>query len=241
MNFAFSTLLFFYFIFPGFLARRAYFSGEFSNQYIKSDFTRLTFSVIFPSTLLHLIGFYILDNRKVFSNRNFKVIAEKYSSLSDDKSWVTLPQDDLIYLIGYFIVICLLGLFFGFLLKVFIRRTKLDRYLSIFRYRNKWHYIFSGEILDFPGYNGNSSNIDFTHVDVLTDTQAGTFIYSGILQDYQLGEGGGLYHISLTSCKRKEISPNSAIYKMPGHAVIIPFAEIKNFHVTYYKITQHHD
>ncbi len=120
-----------------------------------------------------------------------------------------------------------------------MRQLKWDRTIKLFRFQNEWHYLFSGEILDFPKIPGKGSDIDFTYVDALVETEEGTVIYKGVLQDYILSKDGGVDRIYLTDVKRrflKDDNEQGKEYQLPGKFFIIPFSKILNLHLTYYAV-----
>jgi len=143
----------------------------------------------------------------------------------------------------------------GFLSKWVVRKLKLDRKIKLFRFQNEWHYIFSGEILDFPKVSGEADDIDCSYVDALVRTDEGTVIYSGLLTDYILTKEGGIDRIYLSSVKRRflkddilngpesqteqkpEDPDDKRYYYLPGQFFIIPYNMVINLHITYYKFT----
>jgi hypothetical protein len=72
-------------------------------------------------------------------------------------------------------------------IKMFVRRIKLDRKVKLFRFRNYWYYVFSGEILDFPYIKGKASNISFAYIDIMVNVNNQTIIYTGLYYDHVMG------------------------------------------------------
>lgn len=246
MNVALSTLILLLFLIPGFLFRRFYYTGEFSKQYFKQNFTDLVFPTLIPSLLFHAVGLYLISHSP-FTNAyalDIGVISGLISGVANydqvNRALLNIYRySDLI--LGYFLCISLISGVTGFLVKVFVRNLKLDRKLKLFRFQNEWHYIFSGEILDFPRVPGKAEDLDFTYVDALVKNDEGTIIYSGLLTEYVLSKEGGIDRLYLTDVKRrylkndeKEKPGESKYYYMPGQFFVLPFQHVVNLHITYY-------
>lgn len=139
MNVALSTLILFLFLIPGFLFRRFYYTGEFSKQYFKQNFTDLIFPTLIPSLLFHALGIFIISNLP-FSDPltiNVAVISGLISGVANYDQVNTALQNIYTYshaILGYFFFVSLLSTLTGFLTKAFIRNLKLDRKLKIFRF-----------------------------------------------------------------------------------------------------------
>jgi hypothetical protein len=255
MNFALATLTLLIILYPGFLFRRFYFTGEFSKEYFKQSVTDLIFSSILPGFLIHVIGylFFVKGRTQI----DFITIGTLLSGTSDPDK-VTAAFKSLYQkgpsVIGYFLGVSLVGMLAGFMTKLVVRKLKLDRKVKLFRFQNEWHYIFSGEILDFPKVPGEAKDIDCSYIDALVRTDEGTVIYTGLLADYILTKDGGIDRLYLTDVKRRffkddftkdpaqepqpEQEPDSdRYYYLPGRFFILPYDKIINLHITYYKVT----
>jgi len=241
MNIALTTLVFLIFLLPGFIFRRIYYSGEFSKEYFKEHFVSLIFPTLISSSVIHLLGYYCLPN--VITQPDIKTISALLSGTTDSNVLSSALSNMLIHLpiiFWYTVIISLLAMIFGLACKWIVRRLKLDRKFKILRFQNEWHYVFSGEILDFPGVPGESDYIDFVYVDALTETKEGTIIYRGILADYVLTAANGIDRIYLKEVKRRYLNQDnqsdSAYYLMPGDFFVIPFSQVANLHLSYYRI-----
>lgn len=255
MNIALATLTLLIILYPGFLFRRFYFTEEFSKEYFKQSVTDLLFSSILPGFFIHFLGylFFIKGRTEI----DVITIGTLLSGTSDaDKvtqAFKTVYEKSFL-IIGYFAGVSLVGMIAGFLTKLVVRNFKLDRKIKLFRFQNEWHYIFSGEILDFPKVSGKADDIDCSYVDALVKTDEGTVIYSGLLTDYILSKEGGIDRIYLTSVKRRFLkddiingpeskeqkqvnAEDKRYYYLPGQFFIIPYNLVINLHITYYKFT----
>ena len=73
MNLALSTLVLLLFLIPGFLFRRFYYTGEFSKQYFKQNFSELIFPTLIPSLLIHGFGLFLINYTTLFGAYTFDI------------------------------------------------------------------------------------------------------------------------------------------------------------------------
>lgn len=243
MNIALTTLVFLLLLVPGFLFRRLYYSGEFSKEYFKENFFSLIFPTLISSGLIHLLAYTVFTPWLFVPDSH--VLATLLSGTDDSDALGMAVQNALSnyhLVLFYFLIASTIGGIFGWLLKWFVRKYKLDRKFKILRFQNEWHYIFSGEILDFPNIPGDAENIDLVFVDALVASAEGTLIYRGLLSDYVLAGNNGIDHIYLKEVKRRYLKDDESMdddkryYDMPGDFFVIPFKNIMNLHISYYSI-----
>lgn len=256
MNIALATLTLLVILYPGFLFRRFYFTEEFSKEYFKQNVTDLIFSSIVPGFLIHFFGYlFFLKGRTEIDVFTIGTLLNGTSDPVKVTQAFRAIYENGSTIISYFIGVSIVGMLAGLLSKLFVRNFKLDRKFKLFRFQNEWHYIFSGEILDFPKVPGQAEDIDFSYIDALLKTDEGTVIYSGLLAEYILTKDGGIDRIYLTEVKRRflkddvradsekaltnaeDLSPDNRYYYLPGQFFIIPYNQIINLHITYYKVT----
>jgi len=256
MNIALATLTLLVILYPGFLFRRFYFTEEFSKEYFKQSVTDLIFSSIVPGFLIHFVGYFLFLKGR--TEIDVFTIGTLLSGTSDP---VKVTQAfRAVYekgpaILSYFTGVSIVGLVAGLVAKLIVRNFKLDRKYKLFRFQNEWHYIFSGEILDFPKVPGKADEVDFSYIDALVKTDEGTVIYSGLLAEYILTKEGGIDRLYLTEVKRRFLkddiihdadsltdepplaTPDNRYYYLPGQFFIVPYSSIINLHITYYKVT----
>lgn len=248
MNIALATLFLLVILYPGFIFRRFYYTEEFSREYFKQTITDLLVAAILPSALLHIVGYFLFIRHHY--TIDVATIGTLLSGTSDGARVTAAFQSIYTHAMGivsYFIAVSFLAAVGGLITKYIVRKLKLDRKFKLFRFQNEWHYIFSGEILDFPRVPGNADDISIRYIDVLVKSDQGTIIYTGILADYVLSKDSGIDRIYLTNVKRRylkddrnyealENEPDERYYYLPGQFFIIPYSQIINLHITYYKI-----
>lgn len=243
MNLALNTIvLFIFFIIPGLVFRRFYYTGEFSQQYFKSEPFQVFSVAIIPAFIFQCLCI-LFFNCVCKWNINFETFAalitgEKQELMSAIISAGKEIDKILIYNFNLWVWAALLG--FGS--KVLVRKLKWDRKYRILRFQNNWHYILRGEIVDFPEtiQPSQADAIDFSVIDVLVETDDGTFIYSGILDDYHLNrESSGLEYLYLTYTRRKKYGGKAAKWKnIPGDYFIIPFEKVITLNISYYSMEE---
>ncbi|MDQ2752793.1 MAG: hypothetical protein M3R72_07200 [Bacteroidota bacterium] len=248
MNISLATLFLLVLLYPGFIFRRFYYTEEFSREYFKQTITDLLVAAILPSALLHIAGYFLFVRHRY--NIDIVTIGTLLSGTSDGARVTAAFQSIYVHaagIVSYFIAVSALAAIAGLIAKYIVRKLKLDRKFKLFRFQNEWHYIFSGEILDFPRVPGNADDISIRYIDALVKSDQGTIIYTGILADYVLSKDGGIDRIYLTNVKRRylkddrtnevlENETDERYYYLPGQFFIIPYTQIINLHITYYKI-----
>lgn len=239
MNIALFSVLFFIFLFPGILFRRFYFTGEFSKEYFKSSYFELLLSTFLPAIFFHLTGgflLYVLFSHE-FDYSLFIDLTEKKILKINSLQKVSLSKA-----IFYNIINCTTASLLGFYLKKIVRDNKLDRKYKLLRFKNEWHYLVTGEILDFPNVPGEASTVDFVWVDLMVETKEGTIIYTGVLSDYILSKENGLDRIYLSEVIRRylidDYNTKRKEYEMPGNFMVFSFDKILNMNLTYYQIEE---
>jgi hypothetical protein len=152
LNFAFNTVLLFLIFFSGLAFLRAYHSKEFSKNYIKKNTFDELVGGIFSGIFFQIVSvLYLTKYHEVqfdFKSLGFLLIGAKddaniSSSFLNVQSHIWKIFQYNICVIG-FAAIC------GLVCRYLVRWLKLDRKWHFFRFSNEWHYILSGEILEFP-------------------------------------------------------------------------------------------
>ena len=244
MNIALPTLVLLILLIPGFLFRRFYYSGEFSREYFKQNLTDLILPSLILSGIINTFCYsiiYILGFRSDAVPAISTLLSGTTDSIKVSKAIDTLFLNFYPGL-SYFLFTSLTGSFTGYLGKYLIRTYKLDRKYKLFRFQNEWHYLFSGEILDFPEIQGSARTTAFTFVDALVKTSEGSVIYSGYLSSYVLSSSTGIDRLYLSDTRRRYLKDDNKqeteerYYKMPGDFFVLFASEIINVHVSYYSI-----
>ena len=238
MNIAITTVILAIFLLPGILYRRFYYTEQFSKQYVKKNFFELFFSTLIPTIFLQSLWIFVV---RIFNYRiDFSVISNLLFNRKLDLVSQNINENYL-KIIFYHITLFIFSIIIGVIFKQIIRKYKFDRSFKILRYKNYWHYLFFGEIFDFPRttvfLDETTDDIDFTYVSVISDTNAGVILYDGLLVDYELNKDGELEHIIISETKRKYLSKKEVKgdYDMPGNIFIIPMKSVININLSFYR------
>ena len=124
---------------------------------------------------------------------------------------------------------------------------KFDRKFRLFRFTNDWHYLLSGEFLDFPEVPDHPEEVSFKLVNALTNVGDKQMIYIGELIHFTLSDEGGLENIVLKDAKRRLLEDDlleNRYYEIPGRYITIPYKTIININIRYFyleEITSEYD
>jgi hypothetical protein len=129
----------------------------------------------------------------------------------------------------------------GHVSRKLVRILKLDRKLRLFRFSNDWHYLLSGEFLDFPEVPDNPEEVSFKLVNALTNVGGKQMIYIGELIHFTLSDEGGLENIVLKDAKRRLLEDDlleNRYYEIPGRYITIPYKTIININIRYFYLEE---
>jgi len=248
MSIALSTLILFFLLIPGILFRRFYYTEEFSREYFRETFFAVFIATILPSLFFQFTWYFLAKPFGYFID--LYILADIVSSNPNQESFKNLENNSSQILIYNSSMFAIAG-FSGYLLKQIVRSQKWDRRFKFFRFQNSWHYILQGEFFDFPRaeinlYNDNVEDIELVFVDAVIEMAGETYLYDGILVDYNLSQDGGLETISLSNPKRRKLSDDCKItkkgkkkdnsskyYPITGHILVLKYCELKNLNFKY--------
>ena len=131
--------------------------------------------------------------------------------------------------------------FAGHVSRKIVRVLKLDRKFRLFRFSNDWHYLLSGEFLDFPEVPDNPEEVSFKLVNALTNVGGKQMIYIGELIHFTLSDEGGLENIVLKDAKRRLLEDDlleNRYYDIPGRYITIPYKTIININIRYFYLEE---
>ena len=240
MNLALGSIILFLVLLPGIIFRSSYLSSSFSRKVIDKKPIDDIFFAILPAILFHLIWIFCINtsNRSICGVRIDVDFLLKLSTNSANESYYPISNfvlEILLYNVSLIIVAFLLG----HLSRKIVRHLKWDRTTNLFRFTNKWHYIFTGEILDFPNIPDESNEVDHIHLDILSDINGQMIIYSGEYLNHSLGKDGDLENIILRYPSKKRFNnKEDEFIEIPSKFFLIPYSTIKNLNVRYFAIEE---
>lgn len=193
-------------VIPGILFRRFFYYGEFSKQFnTKDPVLHSTFYSIVPGIVLQLICFFLYSISLGFEKPFFDVfeILRDISSDGDKdagQNTVNFLNNEIATFFYYTLFVFVFSSVIGWLSSRLIRESKIDKKFKLFRYKNQWYYIFSGEVLNmkkfkdahrvsFRNNKGKHENSLITYADVLVSVSEQNDrkeLYTGFVVDYDL-------------------------------------------------------
>lgn len=236
MALAVSTLFLFIFILPGITFKRAYLSSVFSRKLKFSGLLDEVFWSLFPSIAMHFLAYGILSIAEGFFRFDFEL-----SPLLDMIFKESNYGDFFLSYLYYCTYVIGISFFAGHVSRKVVRVLKLDRRFKLFRFSNDWHYLLSGEFLDFPEVPDDPEEVSFKLVNVLTNVGAEQMIYIGELIHFTLSDDGGLENVVLKDAKRRFLKDDlleNRYYEIPGRYITIPYKTIININIRYFYLEE---
>ena len=203
------------------------------------------FWAVFPSIVMHFLSYAMLLVAKsiLYFDFDITVVLSKtlFEGNSEEYASVFLTY---LYYCTYVIAMSFCA---GHISRKIVRIFKLDRKFRLFRFSNDWHYLLSGEFLDFPEVPDSPEEVSFKLVNVLTEVGGKQMIYIGELIHFTLSDEGGLENIVLKDAKRRLLEDDlleNRYYEIPGRYITIPYKTIININIRYFyleEITSEYD
>ena len=240
MSLAVSTLFLFLFILPGITFKRAYLSSVFSRKLKFSGILDEVFWALFPSIIMHIISYLLLTGASVIFDFEFDIKRVLSIALFEQENEAVYVDIFLAYLL-YCTFVMTISFFAGHASRKIIRVSKFDRKFKLFRFTNDWHYLLSGEFLDFPEVPDNPEEVSFKLVNALTSVGSQQMIYIGELIHFTLSDEGGLENIVLKDAKRRLLQDDlleNRYYDIPGRYITIPYKTIVNINIRYFYLEE---
>lgn len=248
------VFIFFFLVIPGFIFRRFYYHGEFSKQLnLSTNSITSLVSALFIGIALTL-GFVALHNifssnpinldkalntfDQNFVNQTDSVSPELKSINKFEGFSKAIYTKYLMYLGAFYAFSALIGFF----LSKMILFLGLDTSIKFLRFRNEWHYLFSGKILKFRTLKNSNSEqnlkVKYTYVDVLvSEKDDDTTLYSGLFADYEINANDHckLEKIHLLKAVRYKKDDKGKFVEriIPGNVFTILGDKILNINSTY--------
>jgi hypothetical protein len=244
MNIAFTSILLFIILAPGFLFRISYNSSKLSvkdpNRNLVND---LTWSIL-PSIILHTFSIFLVELFTTYII-DFKQLGNLLLGVtSSNKAEESFSQIRLFFypIFFYNMVVFISSILFGYLAMKLIRKLNWDRKYRFFRFSNKWHYIFTGECLDFPEVPDKFEEITEKYVNILCKVNGKNILYSGEFFNYYVDSKGDLEAVHLTLPERRYLENDAEdkkeYYKIPSKYLVIPNSDILNINFKYISSTE---
>jgi hypothetical protein len=244
MNIAFTSVVIFILLAPGFLSRIAYNSSKLSvSNPNRNIINELTWSII-PSLTIHIIAIALVE-RLTYYYIDFKQLGNLILGVtSENKVEENFMQlREFIYPIFFYnLLVFSFSFLVGYGLQKIIRKFSLDREIRYLRFSNKWHYIFTGECLDFPDVPDEFEEITDKIINVLCRVNGKNILYTGEYFNYYIDKDGDLEAVHLKYPIRRYLendnSSEKSYYKIESRYLVIPNSDIININFRYFNRTE---
>jgi hypothetical protein len=243
VNIAFTTLVILLLAMPGYIARSAYLTDDFTRDVLPTNLTNEIALAILYSLPFHFIGITLVTHLYlsgyITTNVNFDVLfrllAGQYGNDGAEFSRLSNNLYQYVHRIAaYFFCILLAALLSGILLRKIVWNYKLDvRIPTLFRYRNRWLYLLTGR------EQLNLEDPYITVVDALTELGSTTQLYRGMVVGFTSNENGNLEDLYLGDTFRgkfAELASGGKLFEwheIPGEFFILKYADIKNLNISF--------
>lgn len=225
---------------PGVFFKRIYFQGPFTRQFQSGLFADRLITSLFWGILVQIITFYIFINTfNVQYESVFELLTETHSKLTKNE-FPDFNENGLTNILLYLLGSVVIALGLGFFAFHFVRIFQLDQKFSVLRFANKWHYYFSGEILNSREFRQSSlkkGKVSATLIDVLVKYgENDNRLFSGNLVQYTINSEGNLNSIYLTGTRRYKNSKGEFIStpkEIPGDCFVIPYQNVLDMNIQY--------
>jgi len=259
MNIAFPALLIALLILPGAIFRYSYARGSWgwtSPISFRSISDELAYSAVFAVGLQFLwqglsrIFGYTADFHSLvaFLSGTFGAHGELYErairSIADHPTAIAI----------YFLSLACASAVAGRATHRLVRGARLDLSTQIFRFKNEWHYLLTGEVLSFKEVSLKQREVDGVYLSAVVDHSKDTYLYRGIVEDWSFDQDGRLETICLSFTHRRllsqdrghahaepageEIPPDSRYYKIHGDLFVLRYSEIKTLNLDYFSLSE---
>jgi hypothetical protein len=219
MNIAFGALILLLLLIPGLFFRVAYLNVRYSGKTFKSTIIDETLLALAPAFIIQVGGFLFVEKVLHFSV-SLQTIYQLIISSASFKDFEIL-RNSLGYFLLYSITLWIVSWCLGYGVRTLIKAFRLDYKYPIFRFQNSWYPILKGTVVNFPGYRHLQANIQWVWIDVIVETKEGSYIYSGVIDDFFLTKEEGLDRIYLKNVRRRRLTnePNEHLEIAESEAV----------------------
>ncbi|MFY7937760.1 MAG: hypothetical protein ACOVOQ_10295 [Flavobacterium sp.] len=174
---------------------------------------------------------------KNYLAKNEEITNIEFKGITDDLYSKYIP-----FLSSFYIFSATIGFFVSKLILFF----GLDTRFKFLRFKNNWHYIFSGKFFKFKKYSEHNLDknlkVKYTFVDVLVSGEGEKpSLYSGLLADYDLCPENinKIERVHLLKATRYKKENNTTVIKnIPGNLFTIIGDKILNINCTYILFNQ---
>ncbi|HHJ17068.1 MAG TPA: hypothetical protein ENJ80_10255 [Gammaproteobacteria bacterium] len=266
MNLAFQALLFFILLLPGLLLRSNY-NGRIAKELVLPQnfppFSREAIRILIYAAILNVL--WVTLSNYIGKYHGFHTDLESvifllmgdYSDSGMRLKAIAAITDHPGKVLLYFSSLYIVSAWFGFVLHKRIRQHNLDKKYQFLRFNNQWHYLLTGEVMEFTDECENPSEVDFVSVSAVVDTNHDTFLYVGTVVDYDLDSRGDLARLTLAQTYRRKLSADQdqegngeqrqdlesdpRYYRIKGDYFLLGCENARNLNIDYWYLTEQQD
>ncbi|NOT95591.1 MAG: hypothetical protein HOP00_04700 [Nitrospira sp.] len=241
-NLAFTTLIILLLAVPGYVYRTIYFSEDFSKEVVPKSVTEEVYLSILFSLPFHATAYLVLDklytssvtNLYIDLNMVFGALTGQYA---EDLTTGRTSLADNVYryflaIIWYLLAVAAAAASVGRLFRWLVWNFKLDvKVPSLFRYRNRWLYTFTGRELERR--TGEYHHVVLDAMCSLVGDK--TRLYRGVVVGFDTNIDGDLEQIRLGLAYRGKFrEPSGEFYwqEIPGHILVLKYDSVQSLNVT---------
>ncbi|MBB5405069.1 DUF6338 family protein [Paraburkholderia youngii] len=251
MNVAFPAVFLFLVVLPGFLFRQFFQRNEvrtfdhtpFSSAVLKALLCAACFNAV-VALGVHAFGYEIELGDVI---RLLVGGASALSELNGRLAWLNAhPEAGA----GYFALTSAVALAAAMVWRAAVQGWELDRegnpFARFVRGDAPWYYLFSG--LDHP--HPKEDAIDGATVAAVVEFKEGSYLYTGVLDSYEVNADGQLDRLFLVQAQRRElgrdreydaqndkyVEDKTRFYPIAGDVFVLGYEEIKTLNVSYFSL-----
>lgn len=209
MNLAFPALLIFVLVLPGVILRYTYARGTWkwnSATSIQSLGDEIAYSVVIAGALHLLWGAIVSPFVSIDLQSVLTLLAGTGAGTRDDFQAAISSATSHPYKVAwYFLSLYGASACLGYGAHSLVRWRHWDRKTRLLRFKNDWHYLLSGEILEFAELPYEAGKLDGVYLSAVVKHGGGDYLYRGIVADWTLDQGGELDRILLRLAHRRKL------------------------------------
>lgn len=220
--------------------------------------SRLAFYSLIPGLALLTAGisvYYVGFDDKFSISGALKIYADLLGSDGEfQESTCDFLDQQLNIFVCFNLIIYLTAAFLGVSFHYIIQKMDLDKKMKIFRFKNYWYYVFSGEILKFKKFIKASIDVEInamsensraivTYADILCNESGQSKLYRGYVVDYEL-DSENINHLDKVyllnaarydrNSSRGLIEKNELVKKsIKGDLLVLDSKNVINLNLTY--------
>lgn len=154
----------------------------------------------------------------------------------------------------YFLTLCGSAALGGRFSHLAVRRLKLDLKTQVFRFKNEWFYLLTGEALSFKEVSIESRQVAGVFLSAVVDHGKESYLYRGIVEDWSFDGAGQLENVRLSLAHRRKLSddkpgslgsttgsfvgPDERYYEMRGDLFVLRYTEMKTLNLDYFDLVE---